>query len=212
MRLVALGTLLLCSCTQVRAVLFDVGGVLSKDMIETKLRDLARRHRLPEEQLVRSGLALRQQADLGKLGDAEYWRAVLRRAGVAPSAEDTAIERYLEPVPGTLELARRLRAAGLRVGILSNDTADMAGARRRKLGYGDLFDPIIISAEVGQTKPGRAIFDHAVRLLGLPASQVLFVDNSEENVQGARRAGLRAIRFVDAAALEAELKRMRLLH
>lgn len=192
-------------------MLFDVGGVLSRDMIEIKLRDLARRHRLPEAELLRAGLALREKADLGQLSDPEYWAQVLRGAGVEPAAQDSAIEPYLEAVPGTLELARRLKARGLRVGILSNDSVEMARARRTRHGFDAVFDPIVISGEIGKAKPWRPIYDHAIERLGLPPSQVLFIDNREENVAGARAAGLQALRFEDAARLEAALVRLGLL-
>jgi len=197
--------------TEIRAVLFDVGGVLSRDMIEVKLRDLARRHRLPEAELLRAGLALRGEADLGELSDPQYWEAVLRRVGVDPVARDSVIEPYLEAIPGTLELARRLKARGLRVGILSNDSVEMARARRTRHGLDAVFDPIVVSGEIGKVKPGRPIYDHAVERLGLPPSQVLFIDDREENVQGARAAGLRALRFEDAGQLEADLARLGLL-
>lgn len=211
----------LCACAHaprgggerpaIGAVLFDVGGVLSRDMIETKLADLARRHGLPEAELLRAGLALRERADLGRLSDAEYWGQVLRQAGAEPADGDAAIEPYLEPVPGTLELARRLKARGLRVGILSNDSVQMARARRDRHGFDAVFDPIVISGEIGKVKPAPGVYDHAVQTLGLPPAEVLFIDNREENVQGARARGLRALRFESAAQLERELARLGLL-
>ena len=192
----------------VRAVLFDVGGVLSADMIDTKLRGLAERYGPG----VYEAAALRnERADLGLIDDEEFWRAAVRSAGGTPTPEDVEIDRYLVPVPGTLGIAERLKARGTRVGILSNDSRQMSRARRDKFGYDALFDPIIISALVGAVKPHPAIFDHAVALLGLQPAEILFVDNMPLNVEAALGQGWNAIRFEDAAQLEAALARIALL-
>jgi len=195
----------------IHAVLFDVGGVLSEDMIDRKLRDLARRYDVEEQPLLAAGWALRDGADLGQISDDEFWRAALERVGVTAGPEDHEIESYLVPVAGTLELARQLRARGLLVGILSNDSREMARARRRKHGFDEVFDPILISSEIGQLKPGPGIYDHALAHLGLAGERCLFVDNREENVEGARRRGMRAIRFTSAAQLQRELQALGLL-
>jgi epoxide hydrolase-like predicted phosphatase len=196
----------------IEAVLFDVGGVLSEEMIERKLLDLARVHGLPAERLLSLRPSLRLEADLGRISDRGFWREILRRAGAAASSiseEDLEIERYLAPVQGTLELARRLKQR-YRVGILSNDSREMARARRRKLGLDAVFDrdTVIISAEVGLAKPDQKIFDLAVQRLGVDPARCLLVDDRQDNVQAARSCGLQAIQFSSAAQLEQELRRL----
>ena len=53
----------------------------------------------------------------------------------------------------------------------------------------------MFSCEVGFVKPERQIYDHLLLKLAVPASQVLFVDDVGDNVEGARAAGLRAAVF-----------------
>ena len=86
-----------------------------------------------------------------------------------------------------------LQAAGIRCAIVSNWDSRlprlMAG-----LGLADRFEFILTSAEAGYSKPHSAIFDEAVKRLGLPADHVVNVgDSPEEDVRGAIAAGLRAI-------------------
>jgi putative hydrolase of the HAD superfamily len=195
----------------IKVILFDVGGVLSRDMIATKLRDLARKYRVEEERLLGPGLQLRVKADLGQMSDGDYWRQALDQVGVRATVGDLEIGTYLTLVPGTLELARRLKNRGHRIGILSNDSRDLAAARREKFGFDDLFEPIFISGEIGMVKPRAGIYDHAVQWLQVRPEEVLFIDNRQDNVDGALARGLRAALFTDAAQLEGELRRLGLL-
>ena len=195
----------------IKAILFDVGGVLSRDILTTKLRDLARKYDIEPESLVTPGLQLRVKTDRGEISDGDYWRQALYQVGVRATAGDLEIGTYLTPVPGTLELARRLKNHGHRVGILSNDSREMEQARREKHGFDALFDPIFISAEIGVVKPRAGIYDHAVEWLDLEPGEVLFVDNLQDNVDGARKRGLQTILFRDAEQLERELQHLGLL-
>jgi putative hydrolase of the HAD superfamily len=196
---------------RIKAILFDVGGVLSRDMIDTKLRDLARKYRVEEERLLGPGLQLRVKADLGQMSDGDYWRQVLDQVGVSATVGDLEIGTYLTLVPGTLELARRLKNRGHRVGILSNDSREMAAARREKLGFDALFEPVFISGELGMAKPKPGIYNYAVEWLQVRPGEVLFIDNRQVNVDGARALGLQAVHFENAAQLEGELRRRGLL-
>jgi putative hydrolase of the HAD superfamily len=58
----------------------------------------------------------------------------------------------------------------------------------------ELFDAIVVSCDVGKRKPDPRIFHLMLGMLGgLAPEDVLFVDDMEENVAGARRVGMAAI-------------------
>ena len=102
---------------------------------------------------------------------------------------------------GTVAVVRDLRAAGVRTGLLSNSW----GFSYDRTLLDELFDPIVISGEVGMRKPEKRIFDLAVDRLGLQPSDVVFVDDAEPNLVGARAAGLRTVLHQDAATTRATL-------
>jgi HAD superfamily hydrolase (TIGR01509 family) len=54
-------------------------------------------------------------------------------------------------------------------------------------------------------KPEPAIYRRALDILGSPPERVLFIDDREENIAGARNAGMRAIQFKGAAPLRQDL-------
>ncbi len=189
----------------IAVILFDVGGVLSREIIDEKLADLALKHGVDPGVLLSGKGELRSRADLGEIGDMDFWRLVLERAGVRADEEDLGIGSYMALVPGTLDLARKLKAR-CRVAILSNDSHEMSRARRDLFGFDAVFDPVLISAEIGLIKPDPRIYDHAIERLGVAASRIVFVDNAPANVEAALARGMRGIVFQNARQLEAELR------
>jgi FMN phosphatase YigB (HAD superfamily) len=75
------------------------------------------------------------------------------------------------------------------------------GARYIRSGPGrvwaSLFDELVLSCEHRLVKPEAGIYEIAARSAGVPADECLFVDDSQANVEGARRAGLESFRFLD---------------
>ena len=103
--------------------------------------------------------------------------------------------------PVMLELVDELKAAGLRVALLSNSWGNTYPRER----IDALFDPVVISGEVGLRKPGAAIFQHTLDLLGLPAGRAVFVDDAEPNVEGAARVGMRTVLHTSPGGTRAAL-------
>ncbi|MBB5787010.1 HAD-IA family hydrolase [Jiangella mangrovi] len=99
-----------------------------------------------------------------------------------------------------LATIRRLRVAGVKVCLLTNGT-DRIGAELAELRIADDFDEVFNSAEIGVAKPDLRIFMHVLRVLGVPRSSVLFLDDSQANVRGASAVGMRAHLFTSASDL-----------
>jgi putative hydrolase of the HAD superfamily len=94
---------------------------------------------------------------------------------------------------GTHAALAALREAGLRLGVVSNADGRVPELLDR-LGIGEQLEFVLDSGRVGVEKPDPRIFQAAVRRLGLPAGACLFAgDLYPVDVQGARRAGLRAV-------------------
>ncbi len=105
-----------------------------------------------------------------------------------------------ELYPGTQETLERLHSTGLRIGLLSNCPAWLGTSRRRvmeKLGIFKYFDAIILSGEVGVSKPEREVFEIAFRALDIEnPQQVIHVgDSPYSDVYGAENAGLIPVLF-----------------
>jgi putative hydrolase of the HAD superfamily len=115
--------------------------------------------------------------------------AQLTHADGRPVIPDGLLARMF--AAGTLEnamldLIRALRQAGLRTALLSNSWGD---DYRRDL-FPELFDVVVISAEVGMRKPEERIFRHTAALPGLELEECVFIDDVAANIAAAEAIGL----------------------
>lgn len=98
-----------------------------------------------------------------------------------------------------------LRAAGYRMGLLTNNVREWEPRWRAMLPMDELFDAVVDSAFVGLRKPDPAIYALTAERLDVPGEQIVFLDDFESNCVAARDAGWTAVRFEDTAQAIAEL-------
>ena len=114
-------------------------------------------------------------------------------------------------LPGTVEIMKRLKQAGYQLYGLSNWSAETFPYARQKFDFFNLLDDIIISGEVRSIKPEPEFFEIALRRIGRPAQECLFIDDSLPNIEQARRMGFATIHFLSPEQLENELHERGLL-
>ena len=145
------------------------------------------------------------QRMLGRqLSERDYWaqRAAEFGAAVGETWDTQAMMHRLYDLPEqdwlcaeTIDLMTDVKAAGLRLGALTNDLAAFHGPgwveRQEHL---KLFDIIVDASLTGVLKPDPRAFASGAEVLGLPAEQIVFLDDMPWNVEGARQAGLKAVR------------------
>ncbi|MCX6922501.1 MAG: HAD-IA family hydrolase [Verrucomicrobia bacterium] len=103
-----------------------------------------------------------------------------------------------------------LAARGVKLGVISN-WDERLRPLLEELKLADYFQAIVVSREVGASKPSRAIFKQAIRMLGLPPADILHVgDSLSMDVQGARDSGLSAV-LLDRTAGVATARQIRSL-
>ena len=138
-------------------------------------------------------------------GEAHFWRRFVAEVfervggGALPDALLAGLVRHFRKaahwrvyaeVPGVLAA---LRAGGIRLLVVSNWDSSLPPLLQ-ELGLTAYFDGILVSTLFGASKPGRAIFDEAVRLAGVGHAEALHVgDSLHDDYHGAREAGLRAL-------------------
>ena len=102
------------------------------------------------------------------------------------------------------DLIRSLRGR-YKIGLLSNAWSNMRQVLDERFHVADLFDELIISAEVGLAKPDPRIYHLAVQRLNVQPSETVFIDDMLKNVEAARLEGLHAIQYLDFEQMLAEL-------
>ena len=195
----------------VQAVILDYGEVLCFLPTPEAIARMARIFHIDPKSFMPIYTESRGPYDRGDLLAEEYWHAFASRAGV--SLDGNMIEelrrwdvemwsRTNDPMIRWLE---SLRPAGLKTAILSNMPSDMVAHVRQNCPWIKHFDHQIFSADVRRIKPEPAIFEHSLKMLKLPASEVLFIDDRDANLAQAQAAGMRTIRFQSVNQLRDDL-------
>jgi len=191
-------------------ILFDVGGVLltngwdhreRKTVIEQFHLDLA----AFEERHAASNDAWERDAISAK----EYLAATVFYEPRAFSYDEllNAICEQSQPLTnGALGILGQLAASDkCMLGVLNNEARETNDYRFAKFELRHYIQAAFSSCYLGLRKPGRAIYQRALDILGKPAERTLFIDDREENVAGAASAGMKTIRFTGADTLKREL-------
>jgi glucose-1-phosphatase len=104
------------------------------------------------------------------------------------------------------QMLARLRAAGLRLLLLSNTDVIHYRWVMEKYPIMRQFDDCVLSFELGFRKPEPEIYHETVRRAGCTPREIFFADDLAENVEGARQSGIDAVHFESLALLEQELR------
>ncbi len=198
------------STPRIRAVYWDMGGVIIRTLDQAPREQLAARLGTTRQALNELVFAseIGRQVQLGQAGIARLWEHVGQTFGLSPEALSAFQEDFWggdRPDRELLEFIHSLRPRTL-TGVISNGWPDLREALRARWGIADAFDAIVVSAEVGVMKPDPQIYRLALDRLNVQPAQAVFVDDFIENVEGARRVGMLAVHFHDPQQARAEVE------
>ncbi len=190
----------------IRAFLFDAGDVLyyrpqGQRNFQAFLSELG----VADKEIPEAAKKIyRDQAFIGSISQSQYRQATLGLYGITEPRlvergsqaidEDENGVQFIKGVPETL---KSLKEMGYMLGIVT-DTANPIHVKLRwfeRGGFGNVWDSIISSHEIGVEKPDPRIYAAALQQLGLSASQAVFVGHSAEELDGARLCGMKTIAF-----------------
>lgn len=197
----------------ISAVLFDFGNVLSGPPSPAVWAQMREHSGLDESTLQREYWAYRDDYDSGALDGEGYWNRIAAGAGTRFTEETRAhltrldVELWTEMNLPMLAWVRRLHAAGVRTGILSNMPSPMAEGICGKFDWIGDFHHAVWSHALKMRKPEPEIYAAAVEGLGVPANEILFLDDREDNIQAAEALGMQGLVYTTHAAFEEEMER-----
>jgi len=195
----------------IRAVFFDLGGVLLRTEFQAPRQQLAERLGLEYDDLVKivfdsdSGI----KAAIGEITSEEHWDSIMKRLK-RPASELIAIrdEFFAGDILDRtlLDYIRSLRGK-YKTGLISNAWGDLRDFIVREK-FEDAFDKMIISAEVGAAKPEPKIFQIALEQFGVSPNEAVFVDDFLINIEGCEKVGMKGIHFKDPESTLQQLKEL----
>ena len=183
----------------IRAVIFDLGGVLLRTEDPSPRRELAARLGLTREQIyyhVFDSPSARQ-ATLGQITSDEHWESIRQGLGLTSQDFPSVRQAFWSGDRLDTELVETIRSLRPRykTALLSNAWGDMRQVLTERWKIADAFDELVISAEVGIAKPDPRIYRLTLERLGVPAGEAVFVDDFIENIEAARVLGLHGVHF-----------------
>jgi putative hydrolase of the HAD superfamily len=186
------------------AVVFDYGRVLSHSPTPAEIAEFATMVGVREPPFFQLYSDTRDDYDCGRHDYRQHWQGFAHAAGISLSTEKVAhivdfeTRMWLRVNEEALELAREIKAHGMRTAILSNMPPDLLNDMRNSFDWLDDFEVQIWSCEHGIIKPDTAIYKLCLDALGCEPQRTLFFDDRPRNVEGARQAGMEAHVFESA--------------
>lgn len=196
----------------IRAVVFDIGGVLEITPDLGVYRRWEARLGLPAGEIGERMHDVWLGGGLGTITLDDVHQAITDRLGLDERQVAAFMADMWREYLGTantelIEYARGLRPR-YRTGILSNS---FVGAREREqaaYGFEDLVDEIVYSHEAGMSKPDRRIYALVCSRLNVRHDETVFLDDTDVCVAGAREVGIHAVRYRDNAQAAAEIEKL----
>src|SRR5262249_6759103 len=179
----------------IRAVIFDIGGILERPFDDLLFPELSRTLGVPESRLRQQRAAHGVALTEGRMTLREFYARVAAESA-RPVDPEGAVARHLAVYAAAtapldarvLALIEELRRRHV-VACLTNTEVEV-GKFNRERGLYRAFDRAFLSTELGLHKPDRAIFERVLAELGCAPGEAVFTDDNMENAAGARAASM----------------------
>lgn len=183
----------------IKAVIFDVGGVLLKTFDWSFRQRWDEKLGLPkrtiEELVFNSPLGM--AAQLGQVTIEEHWQLIGRELGLTAAELATLRHDFWAGDAFDLELINWIRQLRPRyqTAVISNAFTDLRQVLTVEFNFGDVFDLITVSAEEGVMKPHPAIYERTLTQLGVQPAEAIFIDDNLRNIEAAQALGLKTVHY-----------------
>jgi epoxide hydrolase-like predicted phosphatase len=192
-------------------LLIDFGGVLTTSVWDS-FAEFCRERGLEEGAVKRlfredpAALADLRALETGKLSEDEFESRFAELLGLAEASDlIEGMFRGMRPCEPMVAAVAAARAAGVRTGLVSNSWSTSHYDRDL---LAELFDDVVISAEVGLHKPQPEIYLLAAKRIGEEPRRCVFVDDLRENCTGAEAVGMTAILHRDVSETIARMEEL----
>jgi putative hydrolase of the HAD superfamily len=194
-------------------ILFDLGNVLVRIDYAAFLGTLGFDHQMTEAELYQLLEDDARAFEMGKASAEEFFAGVSRKLGKSYTFDQLRkawVSVIASATPGCSEILERL-ALTYRLMMLSNTnelhfqhTMGMLPALQR-------FEKFFLSYQIGILKPAREIYEYVLRHVDVAAERIVFIDDLEKNVQGAKDVGMSGVIFRGVKPLISELWQLKII-
>ena len=150
------------------------------------------------------------QYKLGKLTDTEFWGWAIGQWRLRATVEEIIallIDSY-DVDRSVVTSVRRAREQGYKALVCSNNFPARVNGLQKRFQFMEEFDVIVLSYDVGATKPGAKIFQEMVARAGVPATSIAYADDKATNVDAAKKLGITAFTYENFDQFTTQLKQI----
>lgn len=186
----------------IKAVIFDYFGVVATDAFWNDAHQIA--HLNGDASKLHN---LIENMDGGELNWQKFCEDTGKLLGVSASqvnerAQDIQVNKEL------IVYMDSLKQKGLKIGLLSNASSEYLLPLLDKAHLAHVFDEIVVSSDVGASKPSPVIYKEMLKRLQIEPYEAIFIDDMPANVAGAESAGIPGVQFFDTVQTKRDIERL----
>jgi len=198
----------------IKAIFFDLGGVILRTEYQAPRQHLAETFGMDYDEIDKivfgggpNGSAAK--ASIGEITEEEHWLNVMKLLKQPADEYERIREEFFGGDVIDHEILDFLRALkpNYKVGLISNAWSGLRDYIVREK-FDDVFDHMVISAEVGVAKPEPKIYHIALEQFQVQAGEAVFVDDFIENIDACKKLGMKGIHFKNREQAIEELREL----
>jgi len=196
--------------TQIKAIIFDGGGVLIDDPAPGLIGYCAKEFGVSQDDFASAMRRFIEDFQTGSISQRQFMQRIAGELDTAMPQQQSlwfdAFRSAYRPKEQMFRLAKRLRAGGYRTALLTNTEKPVMDFFARQVD--GLFDVYVFSCLEGTAKPHRQIYELTLDRLGAVSQETLFIDDRQDYIDGGKQTGLETILFKNVEQLKNELSRL----
>lgn len=198
------------SATKIRAIYWDIGGVLLTNGWDHEERArVLEQFSIPREEYEARHEEANDRWEKGELTDEEFLKETVffKPRSFTPADFIGAIRAQSKWLPGGAKdvIAALRRKNSVQLAMLNNESGALNDYRIATFGLTEFFDAFFCSAYIGMRKPDPRMFRAGAEMLHLKPEECAFIDDRENNCRAAAEVGMHALQYRDEASLRKRL-------
>ncbi|MEM0107159.1 MAG: HAD family phosphatase [Candidatus Micrarchaeaceae archaeon] len=190
-----------------KLIIFDLGGVIIDYKGEQYYNYLYKKTGIKYDRIVETLLPLIDKLERKKFSVREFEKEAIEKLGISAKRIDW-IREFKDDSKINECVEKIVYALSKKYTVVALSNIDVGRYRATIHKYGTMgFKKIFASCFIGTRKPDPAIYKYVLAKTGFAAKDAIFIDNQEENVNGARKVGIKAIKFTDCISLKNALSK-----
>jgi epoxide hydrolase-like predicted phosphatase len=192
----------------IKAVLFDIGGVLFADPMRSLVRHIAEITGADYNTVKNAMWTKWGMYKENRVSADEFWQAGLDKIGASMDIDELKKKscEMIKEIGNVLSLVKKLKEEGYKLGIISNNTKEWFEYEIKEFKLDEIFDSVALSCDAQVSKPNERLYKSCIEKINLKPEECVYIDDKDKNLKPAEKLGMRTIHFENEEQLKSELK------